>query len=339
MCSTIIYSSNGRKYLAENYDYSLDHGLVGTNLRGTKKTNGRPPGDQQVSWSVKYGSVTFNQFSLEFPVSGMNEAGLSIALMWHEEGDFGDDKQFDRLNELQWIQYQLDNFRNIDEVIEGLQSIRPENGPVPLHFTLLDAHGESLLVEFIAGDLVLHRNVSYPILTNNSYNTCLVAAEKNEAITSLPSNSIGRFAHLYRQLSDCRKKQTSADGFRLLDSVSMSPENTDLFPWSKGDKLTVTAWSIVFDTNQKTIFLKTNRNKDIREFNLNEVDFDAKGGYQIADIHSGSSGSMMNFFELYSEAKNRKILRLSTQQMNMPEEIVDELASAVNSLYVSRQMI
>lgn len=108
MCSTIIFGANSHKYLAENYDHSLDHGLVGVNLRGTVKENGRKPGDRSIRWRVKYGSVTFNQFSLELPVSGMNEKGLAVALMWHAEGDFGTDERYSRLSALQWIQYQLD---------------------------------------------------------------------------------------------------------------------------------------------------------------------------------------------------------------------------------------
>lgn len=63
MCSTIIFDVDGAKYLAENYDYLLDHGLVGTNLRGTRKTNGHGDVNQVIDWVVKYGSISFNQFS------------------------------------------------------------------------------------------------------------------------------------------------------------------------------------------------------------------------------------------------------------------------------------
>lgn len=124
MCSTVVYGNNAQKYLAENYDFTQDHGLVAVNLKGTQKENGRQPGEKALSWSVKYGSITFNQFSLELPVSGMNERGLAVALMWHDEGDVGLDGTYSRLSELQWIQYQLDNFQNIAEVVQGLDTIR-----------------------------------------------------------------------------------------------------------------------------------------------------------------------------------------------------------------------
>jgi len=54
----------------------------------------------------------------------MNERGLAVALMWHDEGDVGLDGTYSRLSELQWIQYQLDNFQNIAEVVQGLDTIR-----------------------------------------------------------------------------------------------------------------------------------------------------------------------------------------------------------------------
>jgi len=169
MCSTIIFTHSGQTCFAENYDFSHDDGLIATNLRGTRKTNGADSCDKTISWTVKYGSVTFNQLSLELPVSGMNEAGLVIALMWHDEGDFGDSESFKRLHGLQWIQYQLDNFKTIAEVEQGLQTIRPERGPVSLHFTVLDAQGDSALIEFFGDEISVYRNVEFPILTNNSY--------------------------------------------------------------------------------------------------------------------------------------------------------------------------
>lgn len=147
-----------------------------------------------VEWVVKYGNITFNQFSLEMPVSGMNEAGLAVALMWHEEGDCGIDERYLRLSSLQWIQYQLDNFKNIDEVVEGLQVIRPEQGPMPLHFMLLDSHGDCLIVEFIGGELVLQKNADYPIVTNTSCEKCIEALTRSEGdVYEILGNSVGWF--------------------------------------------------------------------------------------------------------------------------------------------------
>lgn len=341
MCSTIIFNADGRKCLAENYDYFLDHGLIGINLRGTRKSNGQSAIDQLVDWVVKYGSITFNQFSLEMPVSGMNEAGLVVALMWHEEGNFGTDSKYLRLSSLQWIQFQLDNYKTIGEVVVGIRSIRPEQGPIPLHYMLLDSHGDSLIVEFIDGELVSYENPNYPILTNTSYVTCLAASNEGQDGVERPlGNSVGRFVHLHRQLSNFNDEGAPDVGFRFLDSVSQSSkdDSREAFPWASYENDTVTAWSIVFDPAQGSVLLKTDRNKTIRELPLNEVDFDAGNDYQVMDINAGTTGSALPFFEPYSKEKNQTILRLTAPAIGFPEEVLQEIVEAVDYLYRERRM-
>ncbi|MFK7995772.1 MAG: linear amide C-N hydrolase [Granulosicoccus sp.] len=343
MCSTIIFAAGGRKCLAENYDYLLDHGLIGTNLRGTRKSNGHVAADQSIDWVVRFGSVTFNQFSLEMPVSGMNEAGLAVALMWHEEGYYGnDDKQCRRLSSLQWIQYLLDNFDSIDDVVTSLQTIRPERGPIPLHFILLDSSGNSLMVEFIRGNLVLWKNVKNPILTNSSYDKCLAASENSDGTNDeFLGNSMGRFVHLYKQLKNHKEDEDSAiSGFRFLDSVSQSSIKNDAaaFPWKALDNETITAWSIVFDPVKKSIMFKTEQNQTIRKLNLLGIDFGAESDFQIVDINAGVAGDMLPYLEPYSMERNQAILKLSAPAVGLPDEAVAGLAGAVDYLYRERRM-
>jgi choloylglycine hydrolase len=289
---------------------------------------------------VKYGSVTFNQLSLELPVSGMNETGLAVALLWHEEGDYGDDNDCSRLSPLQWIQYQLDNFESVAEVIDGLNTIRPEQGPIPLHFTVLDARGNSLLVEFINGELVLHENSDCPILTNNSYLTCLAdASQKSASLEQLNNTSIGRFNHLYKQFLDLGNRASPNTGFDLLNSVSQTPGNGETFPWNSDESSnTITAWSIVFDPTNKIIFLKTHQNRAVRNLYLKHFNFEADGDYLVMDIHAGTPGSATPFFTHYSKEKNHHILNLSAPYIDLPEEAVFGMVDTVDYLYRNRSM-
>ena len=41
-----------------------------------------------ISWTSKFGNVTFNQYGKEFPTGGMNENGLVIELMWLNEARY-----------------------------------------------------------------------------------------------------------------------------------------------------------------------------------------------------------------------------------------------------------
>lgn len=334
MCSTIIFGHSETKLLAANYDYAQDHGLVALNLRGTKKNNGAQHSEMRVEWAVKYGSITFNQFSLEFPVSGMNEMGLCIALMWHEEGDFGDDARYKRINELQWIQYQLDNYSSVQQLVDGLDDIRPERGPLPLHFSVLDAHGSHALIEFFNNDLNIQLNAELPILTNNSYEACLRAAV--ESSDSTPDSSRGRFARLYSLYKNSDPSVSSTFGFELLDSVNASSLNEQGFPWNQGYGNTVTAWSAIFSPKDKTINFKSSQNSSIRTLQLEQLKFDPEGEYQLMDVHAGNGGVSSRYLEPYTRQKNREIVSLAAPQIGLPEEVVNEVVEAVDELYKHR---
>lgn len=341
MCSTVIFGANSHKYLAENYDHSLDHGLVEVNLKGTVKENGRQPGDKAIRWRVKYGSITFNQFSLELPVSGMNEKGLAVALMWHYEGDFGTDERYSRLSALQWIQYQLDNYQNITEVIEGLETVRPKQEGAPLHYSLLDAVGNSLLLEFLDGEPHLYVNPEFPILTNSSYRVCLEKAKAYEYQAGRSENSsIARFNHLYRQYPEFNQSDLSASaGFRLLQTVSQTPTSDQSFPWNAGDHgNTITAWSIVFSPLEKLIFLKTHGNESIREIRLADFDFEKESEYLLMNINDGTDGSAAPFFKPYTKEHNQNIVRRTAKAFQMPEPEQDNLINLVDWLYQHREM-
>lgn len=336
MCSTIIVGSGTHKQLAENYDHRLDHGLIGVNLKGTMKENGRQPGEKALRWQVKYGSITFNQFSLELPASGMNEQGLCVALMWHYGGDFGQAEAYSRLSALQWIQYQLDNYQSIAEVMQGLETIRPKQEGIPLHYSLLDAAGNTLQLEFIDGEPKCYLNQDYPLLTNSSYAECLDAAqiEANEAKT-YPNQSIARFIHLYRQVSDPHPHS----GFDLLKSVSQTPDEAEIFPWNTvGGEPTVTAWSIIFNPAEKSILLKTHKNDSIRELRLAEFNFEKEADYLIMDINAGTEGNIRSFFKPYSRTENQAIVSLTAPAFQMPETAQEALVNMVDALYREREM-
>lgn len=341
MCSTAILGAGNKKILAENYDFNLDHGLIAVNLQGTLKENGRQQGEKALRWRVKYGSITFNQFSLELPVSGMNEAGLAIALMWHHEGDAGSDDSYTRLGVLQWIQYQLDTARYIDEVIQSLHTVRPKKEGIPLHYSILDAQGDSLLVEFIAGEVKYYKNPDYPILTNSSYESSLEYASIGQtAYSPNPNDSKERFVRLFRHYSNLNHINYGAlQGFACLDVVSQLPAKNDVFPWDKGvDNPTTTVWSIVFKPSEKIILLRTCRNSSIRVIDLSDVDFRASSIYRILDVHAGVSGSITNLFKPYASQENRRILQQTASAMNIPVTEQESIGTMVDLLYQEREI-
>lgn len=67
------------------------------------------------------------------------------------------------------MQYQLDNYGSVEEVIEHLPEIAPEGGPN--HFFVSDKDGNFACIEFINGKPWLFKGLSMPIplLCNSRY--------------------------------------------------------------------------------------------------------------------------------------------------------------------------
>src|SRR5579883_894965 len=81
-CTTFVLQGDGRIYFGRNLDWHWESGLVFVNQRHVGKMAVVAPGHVPARWVSKYGSVTFNQFGMELPMGGMNEAGLVVENMW-----------------------------------------------------------------------------------------------------------------------------------------------------------------------------------------------------------------------------------------------------------------
>jgi len=80
-CTTFLINYNGQLVFGRNYDWVSGNGMVCTNQRELVKTSFQNPDGNTITWTSKYGSITFNQFGKEFPTGGMNEMGLVVELM------------------------------------------------------------------------------------------------------------------------------------------------------------------------------------------------------------------------------------------------------------------
>ena len=117
-CTTFCLDKGDQLVLGKNQDWTSNYGLVIVNKRNVSKTampleaeDGEP-----ASWTSKYGSVTFN-VGREMPQGGMNEAGLVVEMAGLEETEYPTPDTRPYINLGQWIQYQLDNYSTVEEVI------------------------------------------------------------------------------------------------------------------------------------------------------------------------------------------------------------------------------
>ena len=176
-CTTFCIKDNQQIIFGRNLDFYLSVGYVMINKKNVTKNAYIDSPEKPITWTSKYGSITFNQFGKEFPYGGMNEAGLVVEQMWLDETQYPDLDDRYGLTELQWIQYQLDNFSRIEQVIASDSQLRilsiknPPPGSLLWHYLVCDKTGNCASIEFINGKLVYHTKETMPVkvLTNSTY--------------------------------------------------------------------------------------------------------------------------------------------------------------------------
>jgi choloylglycine hydrolase len=313
------------RIFGKNYDWSfLGDGLVIVNKRGVLKTAIKYKDEigQPASWTSKYGSVTFNQYGREIPMGGMNEAGLVVEMMALSVAEYPVPDSRPYISSLQWIQYQLDNFHMVEEVIASDSQIRipPTHYGPGTHYLVSDKAGDCASIEFLDGETVLHTRETMPVkaLANSSYAASVKFWEK---ATTLPSDhsthSLYRFtraANMVRNYDPKTSKSAVHYAFDILKNVA------DGY---------MTRWSIVYDINNSCIFFQTDGNSKLRHIYLKRLDFSCKTPVKVLDINAALSGDVTDNFLDYTQQINRNLIGNAykkTYFMDKTEEKIDRIS-------------
>jgi choloylglycine hydrolase len=113
----------------------------------------------------------------------MNEAGLVVVQAWLGSTTYAELDERPSLCELQWVQYQLDTAGSIADVIASDTQIRISKYTLaPLHFFVSDRSGETAIIEFIDGKMLVSSGERMPVkvMVNSPYQQGLVDLERGE---------------------------------------------------------------------------------------------------------------------------------------------------------------
>ena len=327
-CTTFLLSHKGNSVVGKNHDWMVDDGMIIVNKRGMLKTacfrkrvNGRP-----AVWTSKYGSVTFNQYGRELPSGGMNETGLVVEEMTLVATRYSEPDLRPGILALQWIQYQLDNSRTVEDVIASDSKVRIVPGMGNgLHYFCTDSKGDSAVIEFLNGKLVYHTKDSlrFNVLTNNTYKDLVTYFENNEKLEKqypmkAGNDSISRFLRAASMVEKYKIKSSKPIidyAFDILSNVSQG------IP---------TKWSIVYDLNNFRVYFKTYSNPQRRFFDFHSFDLSCLEPIKILDINASFKGDVTRHFRNYTRQINYDLIRNSFKKTTfineMPEEAFKRLA-------------
>jgi choloylglycine hydrolase len=301
-CTTFCLSDDEAAVFGQNYDWTVDTGVVAVNKRGLAKASLDP--SKPFVWTAQYGSVTFNQYGIEFPVGGMNERGLVVATMWLDETQHEPADDRPSLNILQWIQYQLDSHETVDQVVASTADLRIDPYPpgIGLHYLVADAAGGVAAIEVLEGRVVLHRGdeLTVSALANSTYAGSvrqLTRYANFGGTDPLPADaaSLSRFT----RAADRVRHWQGAAGAEPTDYAM------ETLAFVANPRLT--QWSIVYDQSNRRIAWRTRNNTRIRTIDFSALDFSCTSPRLMVDIDAGE-GDVAPLFIPYSPEANRQLV-------------------------------
>jgi choloylglycine hydrolase len=118
-----------------------------------------------LQWTVKYGYVGMNALNLSLVVDGLNERGLSVGTLWLPGSEFQPARDPSRaLSVLLVNDWLLGTCASVAEVKAALPTVDVwaytpmEEKFSPIHFTVHDTSGKSIVIEYTDGELHIYDN-------------------------------------------------------------------------------------------------------------------------------------------------------------------------------------
>jgi len=299
-CSSFCLSNRGYAIFGANYDLVKDKcdGLVIVNKRNVEKSFHELDSiGNHARWISKYGNVTFNFVASQTAWAGMNEAGLVLYSMRLDEGSQAP-KPDERIwiSAHYWLQYMLDNFSTIEEVMASDSTVRiVSSGRIP-HYLVSDRYGNCVAIEFIGGKTVMHsgRDLPVRILANTAYASSVeewkrvaLLRKDRKPIPPAGTSSRGRFLRAVERVLAYRPTEPDSAvviAFDILKDINRANAN----------------WSIVFDTKNLKIYFKTIVHPPIRSIDFHKLDFTCRSPIRLIDINEKLSGDITEKLEEYS---------------------------------------
>jgi len=328
-CTAFAFRASGSGWVGKNLDWAVEDGIIAVNERGVRKEAWDPENTSGFSWVSNFGSLTFNQFGWGFPLGGINEAGLVVEELSYSPTRYPLPDHRPALNELQWIQYQLDNASSVEEVLASDSLVRITRFLFGVHYLVADRSGSAAVIEFLDGKRKVYSREALPVqvLANETYENSVRylrhhAGFGGSRVVSNGPESPERFVRAATLLQDFvagpEARSPGEFAFQVLASVKQSD----------------TQWSIVYHQDEGEVSFKSSSHPSTRTISLDTLDFSCRGEDVAVPISSAVS-SWLEGGESWTAERNGKLVRSVFQQLGAwfspeelpPSETITDLAS------------
>ncbi len=243
-----------------------------------------------VTWQSKYGSVVASGYNIG-TADGINSQGLTANLLYLSSADYGKINANHRnLSVLKWVQYVLDNYATVNEVVNGLNQAQfnmiapelPNGARASLHLAVTDASGDNAIFEHINGKLIIHHGKEYKVMTNEpTYDKQLALADYWKRLhgeflpgTSEPDDRFVRASYYINTAPNIANSQEAiAMVFSIIRNVS-APIGTSM---PGKPNVAATLWRCVADLKNGIYFFENTNRPNIFWVDIKNLDLTRNG--------------------------------------------------------------
>ena len=306
MCTRLSYFGPDHRILtARSMDWKED---IGTNIwtlpRGIERDG--KVGPTSMSWTARYGSVVATAYEV-ITTDGMNEAGLVANLLWLPESEYPDwNGDSPAMSISLWAQYMLDNFETVAEAVENVRrenfvvvtdQVPGEDRLAALHLSLSDATGDSAIMEYIDGELVIHHNRDYQVMTNSpTFDKQLALAEYWDQIggtvmlpgTNRPADRFARARFYVNAIPQVEDRRTAtASVFSVIRNVSV-PHGIST---PDAPHISSTRWRTVADQKDMMYYFESAITPNVFWIELDKIDVSSEADPQVLELGPNQSNT------------------------------------------------
>jgi len=308
-CTIFSLIDSNTNVVGKSNAWGLKQGYLIVNNRNIKKVGFVIGKDNLIKWTSQYGSVTFNQISQEMPNGGINEKGLVVEIL-SSSAKYPEKDKRKAINESQWIQFQLDNYENVDQVIASETILRIHRAASNMHYFICDRFGNRATIDFKNGLFKVYKNkeLIIPVLTNTPYEFLVRPDTSIGAKRSLNESKL-RF-NIAKEL--ITKRQELGQGFN------------EAFAWEIINKCKqdINNYNVVYNLKEMTISFNDPINNDIKIIDIRSINFDCSSNTKSISFTFSKPGKVNEFFDTYTSDLNDKQIDIVYKQLSNEGRIV-----------------
>jgi choloylglycine hydrolase len=224
------------------------------------------------------------------------------------------------VNELQFIQWLLDQFGTVAEVVAHAPDVRVHRVYGRVHYLACDAGGACAALEHVGGKLVVTSGdaLRVPVLTNDTYAESLEFLGRHQGFGGKDprptgNDSLPRFVRAAAATRRGAAFRIPAAAFAVLDDVHM-PEYTK--------------WNIVYAPKQQRVYWRTSAQGAVKSVDLKKFQTACGTPVRILDIDTPAPGDATGRFTDYTTSANEALLRVTYADVlsKLPPGAVDRAA-------------